>query len=77
MNKYTPNGTKEDIKLGILHEVNGFYVSNEGTRIKPNYHVWIPNGTHVKIDSAYNDITLAVARCNYIANRGAGKNKNG
>lgn len=29
--KYQPNGTKEDIKMGILHSVGGYYISNEGT----------------------------------------------
>lgn len=67
MDKYKPNGTKEEIRLGILHLVDGYYVSNEGTKTKPNYHVWVPNGTHCVCDSAYNDITLAVARCNYLA----------
>lgn len=67
-NKHNPNGTKEDISIGILHEVNGYYVSNEGTKNNPNYHVWIPNITHAVCDSAYNEITLAVARCNYLAN---------
>jgi len=66
--KYQPNGTKENIKLNILHEINGFYISNEGNKRNPNFHVWRPNGTHVKIDSAYSEISLAVARCNYIAN---------
>ena len=65
--KYQANGTKEDIKIGILHEVKQYYVSNEGTKSSPNFHVWIPNGTHVVCDSAYNDITLAVCRCNYLA----------
>ena len=31
--KYEPNGTKEEVTLGILHNVNGYYVSNEGTKI--------------------------------------------
>jgi len=62
----TPNGTKEEIKLGILHCVNSYYVSNEGTKDKPNYHVWIPGLTHAKCDSAYAHISLAVVRCNYL-----------
>lgn len=64
--KYQPNGTKEDIKLGILHETNGYWVSNEGTKTKPNFHVWVPTITHSVCDSAYADITLAVCRCNYL-----------
>ena len=61
------NGTKDKIKAGILHSVGGYYVSNEGTKSKPNYHVWIPGITHATCDSAYGDISLAVARCNYLA----------
>lgn len=63
---YEPNGTKEDIKLNILHCVNGYYISNEGTKEKPSYHVWIPQVTHAIVDSAYREISLAVARCNYL-----------
>ena len=66
MNEYQPNGTEEDVKIGVLHFVNGYWVSNEGSKQKPNYHVWIPDVTHSKCDSAYSDITLAVARCNYL-----------
>jgi len=53
--------------LGILHNENGYYISNEGAKQKPNFHVWIPNITCADCDSAYDDITLAVARCNYLA----------
>lgn len=70
MDKYKPNGSAEDIKIGILHSVGGYYVSNEGTKVKPNYHVWIPGITHVACDSAYADISLAVCRCNYLAAKG-------
>ena len=65
--KYKPNGNKEEVSLNILHLVNGYYVSNEGTKKKPNFHVWVPNGTHALCDSAYNEISLAVCRCNYIS----------
>lgn len=64
---YEPNGTKEDIEIGVLHSVNGYYISNEGTNKNPNYHVWVPGITNSTCDSAYNDIGLAVARCNYLA----------
>lgn len=64
---HLPNGTKDDIKIGILHSVGGYYVSNEGTKQSPNYHVWIPGVTHATCDSAYNELSLAVCRCNYIA----------
>jgi hypothetical protein len=67
INKYQPNGSKEEVSLGILHNVNGYYVSNEGTKSKPNFHVWVPDGTCCQCDSAYNDITLAVCRCDYLA----------
>ena len=66
MNKYEPNGTKEDIECGIIHSLGGFYVSNEGTKSKPNFHVWRPNGTYAVCDSAYAEISLAVERCDYI-----------
>ena len=62
-----PNGSKESIKIGILHSINGYYVSNEGTKNKPSYHVWIPSITHAVCDSAYEEISLAVCRCNYLA----------
>jgi len=65
-NNYEANGTKEDLEIGILHSKKGYYITNEGTKSKPNYHVWIPNFTHAVCDSAYNDISLAVCRCNYL-----------
>lgn len=61
------NGTTEDIKIGILHSVGGYYVSNEGTKKNPNYHVWIPGITHADCDSAYEDLSCAFARCNFLA----------
>lgn len=63
---HQPNGTKEDVQMGILHSKNGYYVSNEGTKERPSFHVWIPSVTHAICDSAYSEITLAVARCNYL-----------
>jgi len=63
-----PNGTKEQVKIGILHKNKNYYVSNEGTKIEPNFHVWIPSVTHSICDSAYSDISIAVSRCNYLAN---------
>jgi len=65
--EYEPNGTKEEARIGILHNANGYYVSNEGTKQKPIFHVWVPSGTHATCDSAYFDITLAVCRCNYLS----------
>lgn len=67
MSNYEPNATAEDIKAGILHNVGGWWVSNEGTKNKPVYHVWVPAGVCCECDSAYGDISLAVARCNYLA----------
>ena len=63
----TANARKEEVELFILHNVNGYWVSNEGSKQKPNYHVWIPSVTHSVVDSAYDDLSLAVARCNYLA----------
>ena len=56
-------------EAGILHEVNGYYVSNEGSKQAPNFHVWIPGITHSTCDSTYSDVSLAISRCNYLANR--------
>lgn len=67
INTYEPNGTAKEVKRGILHNVNGYRVSNEGTNQNPNYHVWIPGVTHSVCDSAYAEINLAVCRCNYLA----------
>jgi hypothetical protein len=64
--RYLPNGTEEEIKLGILHNVGGFWVSNQGTKEKPKFCVWVTGCTHSVCDSAYEDITLAVGRCNYL-----------
>ena len=66
-NIYKLNETEEEVKTGILHNVNGYWVSNEGTEQKPNYYVWIPSVTHSVCDSAYAEIDLAVCRCNYLA----------
>ena len=63
------NGSSEDIKLNMYHHINGYYVSNEGTKLNPNYHVWVPGITHATCDSAYNDISLAIVRCNYLAKK--------
>jgi hypothetical protein len=65
--KYSPNGTNEEVKLGILHNVKGYWVSNEGSKLKPNFHVWVPGITQSSCDSAYAEISLAVCRCNYLA----------
>lgn len=65
--KYKPNGSKESVKIGILHSVDGYYVSNEGTKKAPSFHVWIPDRTCCVCDSAYDEISLAVCRCNFLA----------
>lgn len=52
---------------GIIYNVDGYYVSNEGTNANPNYHVWIPCCTHAVCDSAYNELDLAIARCDYLS----------
>lgn len=51
---------------GILSEIGGYYVSNEGTKKKPNYHIWVPGITHATCDSAYSDFSLAKTRCEYL-----------
>lgn len=66
----TPNGTQGDISMNIFHSVGRYYVSNEGTKKHPNYHVWVPGCTHAVCDSAYHELDLAVARCNYLAKEG-------
>ena len=67
---YQAIATPEDIKLGYLHNINDqYFVTNEGTKINPNYHVWVAGITLANCDSAYNDLSLAIARCNYLANR--------
>lgn len=53
----------------ILHEAGDFWVSNEGTKKNPSYHVWIPKGTHCICDSAYAELDLAIYRCNYLHKR--------
>jgi len=67
MESEKPNGTEEEIKLNILHQKNGYYVSNEETKKHPSYQVWVPGMTHAKLDSAYQNLELAVSRCNYLA----------
>ncbi|MCH2217455.1 MAG: hypothetical protein MK076_05160 [Flavobacteriales bacterium] len=66
-NTYDLNGTNKEVKIGILHNINGYWVSNEGSNQKPSYHVWIPSVTHSFCDSSYTEISLAVCRCNYLA----------
>lgn len=34
MDKYAPNGTPDDLKIGILHSVDNYYVSNEDCNSK-------------------------------------------
>lgn len=51
----------------ILFEQDNYYVTNEGTKTNPNYHVWVPGCTHSKCDSAYLYLDLAISRCKYLA----------
>lgn len=67
MNNTTNTTKSEGEMLGILHHVNGFWVSNEGSKQNPSYHVWVPSVTHSTCDSAYQDLSLAICRCNYLA----------
>lgn len=67
-NKYKPNGTREEIKLGILHSTkNGYWVSQELHKGQEVFQVWIPDGTCCVSTEAYEDISLAVARCNFLS----------
>lgn len=52
----------------IFFEQDNYYVTNEGTKTNPNYHVWVPGVTHSKCDSAYLEMELAISRCKYLAN---------
>lgn len=46
-----------------LFEQDNYYVTNEGTKNQPSYHVWVPDITHSKCDSAYLHLDLAISRC--------------
>lgn len=50
----------------MIYKINGFYVTNEGTKSSPLYHVWIPGITCATADSAYKDLSCAIARCKYL-----------
>ena len=66
--KYETNASKEEIELGILHNIDDkYWVSNEGTTNDPSYHVWVSGVTHSVCDSAYMELELAVCRCNFLA----------
>ena len=56
----------QDMKK-TLFEQDNYYVTNEGTKQNPNYHVWVPCVTHSKCDSAYKELELAICRCKYLA----------
>lgn len=51
----------------ILFSQDNYFVTNEGTKQNPNYHVWVPDITHSKCDSAYAELELAICRCKYLA----------
>lgn len=57
----------ENLKIGILHSRRGYWVSNEGTKLNPSFHVWVPGITHSTCDSAYSDLSAAISRCNYLS----------
>lgn len=50
----------------IIYENKGYWISNEGTKMEPKYHVWKPGFTHSTVDSAYIDLSLAIKRCDYL-----------
>lgn len=49
----------------IMHENGKYWVLND----KGAYYVMISGFTHAKVDSAYASLSLAIARCNYMASR--------
>ena len=51
----------------ILHSVGNYWVSNEGTKKDPSYHVWENGITHATADSAYEHLDLAICRSEYLA----------
>lgn len=53
-------------ELNILHEAGRYWVSNEGTKKEPSFHVWKNGITHATSDSAYSDISLAICRADYL-----------
>jgi len=53
-------------EINILHSAGKYWVSNEGTKKNPNYHVWKDGITHASCDSAYNDLALAICRAEYL-----------
>jgi len=53
----------------ILYEVGNYWITNEGTKQKPSFHVWKMGVTHSVSDSAYSDLSLAIARANYLNKR--------
>ena len=59
----------KDLPKGVLFEINGNYVTNEGTAKNPSYHVWLKGVTHSVCDSAYSYLELAIARCEYVYNQ--------
>ena len=61
---YSENEMNDIMKDKIIHSSgDGFYVS----KIKNLYHVWEPSVTHAIADSAYEDLSCAIARCDYLA----------
>lgn len=49
----------------IMHENGKYWVLND----KGVYCVMISGFTHAKSDSAYRSLSLAIARCDYLASR--------
>lgn len=52
-----------ELPPGVLHAAAGFYVS----KTAQGFTVWPPGVTHSRSDSAYEDKSVAVARCDYLA----------
>jgi len=43
---------------------SGHYITLESNG---GYHVWIPGVTHATCDYAYFDLSIAIARCDYVS----------
>ena len=49
-----------------IYNKEGYYVYKIKCKKDIIYEVFIPNYTYAFLDSAYKDVSLAIARCNYL-----------
>lgn len=56
----------------ILHERNGYWVKNDRRSGKQIFTVMRSGLTHSVSDSSYDDLSLAIARCDYLATKPRG-----